>query len=151
MIEFVEIPNSDLGGWAPCPYARVARINDKIEIVFCEVKDFMDTVRDSCAVLESKDIAVICFDHNNIDPVTLQEWVSASNKTLMANNYVILEDHPGAPEYTNGVRMNFGHCGIMILQKLDKLNIAADQLRSKGYYDVWNSQQLNSVVTWRYQ
>jgi hypothetical protein len=69
----------------------------------------------------------------------------------MANNYVILEDHPDAPEFVNGVRMNFGYCGLLVLQKLDKINTASDQLRVKGYYDHWNTAALDQVVNWRYE
>jgi hypothetical protein len=47
--------------------------------------------------------------------------------------------------------MNFGECGLLIVQKLDKLNNASDQLKAKGYYSVWNQQDLDSVVSWRYK
>ena len=33
MQEFLEQPNPNLGNWAPCPYARAARVNNKIKIV----------------------------------------------------------------------------------------------------------------------
>jgi len=46
--------------------------------------------------------------------------------------------------------MNFGKCGLMILQRLSKLNTAADQLREKGYYDTWSKKNLDEVVNWRY-
>ncbi len=32
MQDFVEQPNPKLGNWAPCPYARSARINNQITI-----------------------------------------------------------------------------------------------------------------------
>jgi hypothetical protein len=148
--EFVEQPNPKLGEWAPCPYARQARINNKISIKFCEVFEFTDVIRESFLTLEQKDVVVICFDHIQIDPVSLQEYVAGINKTLMPINYVILEDHPDSPEFINGVKMNFGHCGLLILQKLDKLNTAADQLREKGYYNTWSKENLDDVIRWRY-
>jgi hypothetical protein len=67
----------------------------------------------------------------------------------MPVDYVILEDHPDLPEFVNGVQMNFGFCGLLVIQKLNKLNNAADQLRKKGYYDMWNQEALDEVVTWR--
>jgi hypothetical protein len=45
--------------------------------------------------------------------------------------------------------MNFGKCGLLIIQKLDKLNNASDQLREKGYYTHWSQKDLDSVVSWR--
>ena len=34
LINFVENPNPLLANWAPCPYARQARIANKIHVVF---------------------------------------------------------------------------------------------------------------------
>ena len=152
MVNFVEQSNPMLGSWAPCPYARQARINNKIEIKFCEVADFNTVIKSSTEDLTTKDVVVVCFDHNDIGPEALQEWITDVNKSmLLPQDYVILEDHPNSPEYINGVNMNFGACGLLVIQRLSKLTDAADQLRSKGYYDHWNDQELNSVVTWRTQ
>ena len=151
MIEFVEEPNLKLGDWAPCPYARQARVNNNIAIKFAEMLELTPVLRESIDTLENKEVVVICFDHNQIDPVDLQEYVTGMNNTLMPMGYVILEDHPFSPEYINGVSMNFGPCGLLILQKLDKLNQASDQLRDKGYYTNWSQRDLDSVVTWRYK
>jgi hypothetical protein len=151
MMEFVEIPNPKLGDWAPCPYARQARLTNKIEIVFSEISNlFFDTM--TCLeILETKDVVVICFDHHQINATMLQELVVGINKTLMPQNYVVLEDHPDSPEYINGVKMNFGNCGFFVVQKLDKLNDASDKLKEKGYYKHWSQKELDSVVTWRYK
>ena len=146
MINFVEKPNPMLGGWAPCPYARSARINNKISIQF---SDDLSTTKNSLPLLEENEVVVICFDHTKIDPVTLQEVVKQINSELMPNNYVVLEDHPDAPEYVNKIKMNFGKCGLLVLQKLDKLNEASHQLSSKGYYDTWSESELDEVVNWR--
>lgn len=150
MTDFVEVPNAKLGNFAPCPYARAARVNNQIEILKSNIQDlYMDAI--GCLTsLAHKEVVVIAFDHNMIDPVTLQEVVAHLNDKLMPNNYVALEDHPDAPEYVNGVKMNFGYCGLVIIQKLDNLNIAADKLREQGYYNSWDKNYLDSVVSWRY-
>ena len=149
--KFVEANNADLNNWPPCPYAKAARVAGMIDIKFCTVSEFRDVVRESIELLETKDVVVVCFDHNNLDPVSLQEWVAGMNEMLMPTNYVILEDHPDAPEYVNGVKMNFGQCGLLVIQKLDKLNNASDRLRGQGYYDQWDQRALNEVVSWRYK
>jgi hypothetical protein len=151
MTEFIEVPNPKLGNWTPCPFARQARVNNNISIKFADIMELTQVIRESIDTLESKEVVVICFDHNQIDPVELQSYVEGMNKTLMPTNYVILEDHPLSPEYINGVNMNFGACGLLVLQKLDKLNNASDQIRAKGYYDHWSKEDLDSVVTWRYK
>jgi hypothetical protein len=71
------------------------------------------------------------------------------NTELLKQNYVVLEDHPDNVEIINGVRMNFGLAGLLVVQKLDKLQQAAELLKSKGYYSCWSEAELDSVVTWR--
>lgn len=151
MQEFLEVPNPKLGAWAPCPFARQARVNNNISIKFAEVIDFDRAIRESIDILEHKEVVVVCFNHNVIDPVSLQDYVKEKNEMLLPINYVILEDHPDTPEYINDVCMNFGECGLLVIQKLDKLNRASDQLREKGYYHSWTQQDLDSVVSWRYK
>ena len=151
LVEFVEANNSELTNWPPCPYAKAARLSGMIGTVFCEVFEFNSVIRESMEQLQNKDVIVVCFDHNMINPVELQYWVAEMNQMLMPMDYVILEDHPDAPEYVNQVKMNFGHCGLLVVQKLTKLNNAADKIRSQGYYNSWNQRELDQVVSWRYE
>lgn len=146
---FVEVPNPVLGNWAPCPYARQARISNSIDVVFSDVADLDSTVQQATTTLETKEVVVVCFDHTKINPATLQAWVAETNNQLMPADYVILEDHPDSLELVNKVKMNFGECGLLVIQKLSKLNTASEQLRSKGYYDHWDKQALDEVVNWR--
>lgn len=151
LVDFVEANHSALNNWSPCPYARAARVSGMISTVFATVAEFKDVVRESLQILQTQDVVVVCFDHNDIDPVELQEWVSGMNSMLMPQDYVILDDHPCAPEYVNGVKMNFGHCGLLVIQRLSKLNSAADKLKSQGYYDTWDREAVDQVVSWRYE
>jgi hypothetical protein len=119
MTSFIEVPNPKLGNWAPCPYARQARVNNNISIKFAEIFEFDDIIRESLETLGNKEVVVVCFDHRSIDPVSLQIYVKNMNNMLLPINYVILEDHPDSPEYINNVCMNFGECGLLVIQKLD--------------------------------
>lgn len=149
IVDFVEKPNPLLNDWAPCPFARQARLSNKIEIVFSEPRKLKDTIVKNIHVLDDKDVLIICFDHEGIHYELLKEVVRLQNAKLAKNNYVILEDHPDDPEVLNGVKMNFGKCGLLLVQKLSKLNSASDQLREKGYYDAWPEENLEEVVNWR--
>jgi hypothetical protein len=149
MVEFLEKPDPLLGNWPPCPYARQARINNKIDIRFSGVDDLTTSINNSLPVLEEKDVVIICFDHNKIEPKELQKFVKEQNETLLPKNYVILEDHPYAVEFVNGLLMNFNYCGLLRIQKAYKIKHASEQLKSKGYYDVWGQQELDDVVNWR--
>lgn len=150
IIDFVEKPNPLLNNWPPCPYARQARINNKLEIIESHFGNLVNDVNTNLNLLDDKDVVVVWFDHNAVDPVTLSSLVKAYNNILMPKNYVILEDHPDSLEFVNGLNMNFGLCGLLIVSKLSVLNTASDQLRSKGYYDHWDQKSLSDVVNWRF-
>ena len=112
----------------------------------------MATVEQHLPELDHTEVVVIYFDHTKISALELEKLINVYNRqVLMARNYVILEDHPDAVELVNGVHMNFGHCGLLIIQKLDKLTTASEQLKSKGYYNTWSQSELDQVVTWRSQ
>lgn len=151
LVTFVETNHPDLGNWPPCPYARAARQRDLIATIFVPVDQLKAAVDQGITLLEHKDVVIVCFDHDNIDPATLQEFVHGINRDIMSRDYVVLDDHPHSPEYVNGVKMNFGHCGLLLLQRLTKLNDASDRLKSQGYYNHWDANAVAQVVTWRYQ
>jgi hypothetical protein len=93
---------------------------------------------------------ILCFDHTLFSTSQIELFVTHVNSILIWQDCVVLEDHPDAQEFVNGVQMNFGKCGLLILQRLSKLNTAADQLREKGYYHTWSNENLDQVVNWRY-
>ena len=151
LVNFVEKPNPLLGDWAPCPYARQARIGNLIEIVFSDFGKLNEAVEQALSTLENKDVVIICFDHTQIESITIEKLVEAANQKLMPQNYVVLEDHPDRVESLNTVPMNFGKCGLLLVQKLSKLNAASEQLKQKGYYNNWPAESLDYVLSWRHQ
>lgn len=150
IVDFVERPNKLLGDWPPCPYARKTRLENKLHIFFCRTDNFCNCIEEAKLLLESKDVIVMCFDHTQISVEQLQKIVKDYNQQLMQQDYVILEDHPYAPEFVNGCNMNFGICGLLLLQRLSKLNEASKQLKNTSYYDSWDNAAFKEVVAWRH-
>lgn len=149
MEKFVEIPHPSLGGWPPCPYARQARLSNNIDI-----RQGGDPYADCLSTLYdnwSKEAIVYWYDHDKITANDLLADVDHANTVLLPKDIVALEDHPDAVEIISQVKMNFGYCAIIVLQKNSKLNAAADQLLAKGYYDTWSQSDLDKIVTWRYK
>ena len=147
MQEFVEVPNAKLGNWAPCPYARKARLDNQIEIVEGEslLYDFDDID------LEAKEVYVFWYkrEHYTVDELT--QIVKELNERYMEDDIVFLEDHPDDDELINGERMNFGKASLVIVQKLSKLNEASDALSKTDYYKHWSKKNLRDVKDWRYK
>lgn len=142
---FVEVEHPGLGDWAPCPYARQARLTNRIHIVI----DNPTNVADYESFLSDFDVVVLCFDPEQYSSNQITKFTQHINTLLEDRDVVVLEDHPDIPEYINGVQMNFGFCGLLLMQRASKLKTASDQLRRAGYYDVWNEQELDEVVNWR--
>lgn len=146
IVDFVEKPNPLLNNWPPCPYARQSRLANQIHIVFDSPFATFNYVN----FLNDYDVVVLCFDPVEFSSEQVITFTKNLNSKIMPMDYVVLEDHPDSEESINGVKMNFGKCGLMILQHLSKLNLAAEQLQKKGYYNVWSSENLDQVVNWRY-
>ena len=140
--EFVSVHNEDYGQ-IPCPYARAAQVKyvntDNID---WELKKILD-----CGLLHE----VICIytATENYTPYELHHYVMEWNTIAMKKDLVALEDHPLSEEIINGVQMNFGHCILILVQRLSKLTAASNTLKKKGYYDNWTQEDLDEVVTWR--
>ena len=147
MKEFVEVPNAKLGNWAPCPYARKARLDKQIEIVEGEslLYDFDDID------LDAKEVYVFWYrrQHYTVDELT--QIVKELNERYMEEDMVFLEDHPDDDEIINGERMNFGSAILVIVQRLSKLNEASDALSKTDYYKHWSKKNLRDVKDWRYE
>ena len=147
MKEFVEVPHPGLGGWPPCPFARQARLSQNIDI-----RPGQDVYADCLSLLYydwSREVVIFWYD--DIDAELFVNDVVRANNTLLAKDIVALEDHPETEEIIAGVKMNFGLCPIIVLQKNSKLNQSADQLREKNYYHSWSQSDLDKIVTWRYK
>ena len=147
MENFVEVPHPSLGGWPPCPFARQARLTKNIDI-----QQGQDPYADCLRLVDydwSKEVVIFWYEY--VDPDWFLDSVNRANSILLAKDIVALEDHPATEEIIAGVKMNFGLCPIIVLQKNSKLNQAADQLREKGYYHSWSKSDLNKIVDWRYE
>jgi len=149
LVDFVEKPNPMLTGWAPCPYARRARVTNRFDIQFAEPQDLVTAIHAAAKELHHRDVVAVCVDHDKISAKDLEQLVAEQNQLLASQDVLLLEDHPDAVEIINCVHMNFGACAIVFVQQLSKITEASEQLKNQGYYDCWSQENLDSVVTWR--
>ena len=147
MQEFVEQPNAKLGNWAPCPYARKARLDNQIEIVEGEnvLVDYLD------CDFDHKGVYVFWYPTKQYSAESLSNMIKHINSDERDHDIVLLEDHPDDVEIIAGVTMNFGQAILVIAQRLSKLNEASAQLSKKDYYDHWSKENLKDVKDWRYK
>jgi hypothetical protein len=146
---FVEVPHPALGGWAPCPYARKARIDRDFEVRL-GLAPIHDLICISKHGLGGKSVVIIVYDpalHPYKDFTA--DLNTANEQFLLPNNLLALEDHPADPEIVNGVSMNQGTYALALVQSLSDLNNKAQFMARKGFYDSWPEEYLTALFKHR--
>ena len=146
---FVEVPHPALGGWPPCPFARSARLNKTIQVL-TGADPYFDLRNRARWGMGQYEVIVYAYDpadwpysrfHSSIE--------SANTEILLARDMLALEDHPADVEDVNGVVMNQGKYALVLVQSLSKLNTAARQMGSKGFYHTWPGEYLTGLFKHR--
>lgn len=146
---FVEVPHPDLGGWAPCPYARRARLDQDFEIKVGR-DPYYDLVDIAIHGLKGKSVVIIAYDPAEFDYNTFTYKLKLANESwLLRNDLLALEDHPSDPEIVNGVAMNQGTYALALVQSLSDLNNKAQAMARKGFYDTWPADYLTKLFQYR--
>jgi hypothetical protein len=149
IVDFVEIPHPALGGWAPCPYARKARL-DRDFTVRVGVNPYFDLLNVAQDGLGGKSVLIIAYDPNKFFYSQFTSDIKAANEeALLQNNLLALEDHPGDQEIVNGVCMNHGTYALALVQSLSDLNEKAQLVAKKGFYDTWPEEYLHALFKHR--
>jgi hypothetical protein len=146
---FVEVPHPSLDNWAPCPYARQARLNQEYEIRLGSSPGY-DLVTVAQTGLGNQKVVVVVYDTADISANELEHYTDYYNRLwLIGQNLLALTDHPGDPEEVNGVAMNQGQYALLLIQSLSDLNEKAQLLGSKGFYKNWPETYARSVFAHR--
>jgi hypothetical protein len=146
---FVEVPHPALGGWAPCPYARRARL-DRDFTVRVGVNPYFDLLNVARDGLGGKSVVILAYDPNEFFYAQFTSDVRAANEeVLLVRDLLALEDHPGDPEVVNGVSMNQGTYALALVQSLSDLNQKARAMANKGFYDTWPPEYLEMLFQHR--
>ena len=148
MATFVEVPLPALGGWAPCPYARKARLDRDLEVRLGR-NPFEDLIAVSYGTL-SRSVTIFVYDAT-LHPYDQfhQEIEYANANYLVPKDMIALEDHPADAEIVNGVSMNQGTYALALVQNLTDLNQKAQHMAQKGFYDAWPEDYLQTLFAHR--
>jgi hypothetical protein len=146
---FVEVPHPALGGWAPCPYARKARLDRDFEVRI-GVNPYFDLLNIARDGLGDKSVLILAYDPTEFFYSQFTSDIKAANEeALLQNNMLALEDHPGDSEIVNGVSMNQGTYALALVQSLSDLNEKAKLVAKKGFYDTWPEEYLTALFQHR--
>jgi len=142
---FVEVPHPALGGWAPCPYARKARLDQDYEVRL-GTDPYVDLLEISKTGLAGRSVVIIAYDPVYWEYRYFSASIKAANLVhLLDKDLLALEGHPADTETVNGVVMNQGTYALILVQSLSDLNSKARLIASKGFYDNWPEEYLQAL------
>lgn len=149
MQNFVEVPHPALGGWAPCPYARAARLANEYDI-----RSGTTPTADLISVGEQwpdhKKIVIFAYPEQDWPWDEFHAIVRRANQEfLLERDIIALEDHPRDVEVVRGVCMNQGKYALIMCQRLGELNARAMALAAQGYYQGWPEEYLENLFQHR--
>jgi len=145
---FVEVPHPALGGWAPCPYARKARLDRDFEVRI-GVNPYFDLKVVSQTGI-NKSVVIFAYDSTAYSYEQFHTQLEGANtEFLLSKDLLALEDHPDLPELVNGVSMNQGTYTLALVQSLSDLNHKAKAIAQKGFYDAWPELYLQELFQHR--
>ena len=145
---FVEIPHPALGGWAPCPYARKARLDRDFEVRL-GTDPYRDAMNLSISGL-TKSVVIYAYKSEAWSHMDFAYRLNQANQHwLLPHDLLGLEDHPSDPEIVNGISMNQGTYALLMIQNLSDLNEKAQLVARKGFYHSWPETYLQDLFTHR--
>ena len=147
LINFVEIPHPALGNWAPCPYARKARLDNKYSVRIGTSLS-ADLINAASEGMGDQDVYIYVYNPSDYNPEEFENTIDSTNEeTLVPIDMLALSDHPGISEVVNGVHFNQGKYALALVQSLSKLHSHAQILGKKGFYTGWDEEYLQGLFT----
>ena len=145
---FVGKKNPNLNNWAPCPYARQALREKRVDI---RIGTIPERDAKSLASADFLDFDVVLFAYNPtmFDAEDFSARIQLINRQLHDQDILALDDHPDNKETVNGVTFNNGQYALMFTQSLSRLDSAARTLAAKGYYTAWPEEYLMDLFQGR--
>lgn len=146
---FVEVPHPALGGWAPCPYARKARLDRDFEVRL-GLAPIHDLVSIGQRGLGGKSVVMFVYEPHQVSHAELSHAINICNqKFLLPQGFIALEDHPSDAEIVNGVSMNQGTHALALVQGVQDLDAKAAAMAARGFYDTWPGDYLAELFKGR--
>jgi len=147
--DHIQTPNS-IGKYPICPFAAAAIKNNKVSIQGIDDVSNIETLIESIDILEYDVTILYLLEYKKYTIEELRSIIILLNSKFNSVDKVILENEPRTPFFVNGVQTTFDDCYLILIQSLSKLNKHAEILKGTDYYSYWTKNQIDEVITWRY-
>ncbi len=143
-------PVAALGGFAKCPYAKRAYLENKVMFVE-EYGNLQETVSTLASAWDNDKTEVAIIKLHDVDEKQISELVDQLNERYMPDDFIFLDDHVNNVEKMHDVIFNNGRYNVLFVQRRSKLAAATRRLEKTGYYNKWTKEYYDEVVSWRLQ
>ena len=143
ILNFLSKPNSVFNNLPPCPYAKQAWLDGKVEVIETDAKHLEQQI---CKILETfpddKDLVMFVLDPNEVS----YEQLELISKQYKNEKFALLKDHPNECETVKDVVLNNGKYAIIFVQRREELARARKELVGSGYYDNFDPAYKQEVL-----
>jgi len=141
IIETLSEAHPAFEGMPPCPFAKRALMEEKIEIILAdEVTDFENT---EALLAQGNDVIAYVYDPEEINPEELTGLALAYNKQYP--DLVFLEDHPAEVEKVQDFICNQGQYACIFGAMRSGVLNAREYLKGTDYYKNWDEKYKQTV------
>ena len=148
--EVLEKPSPYFNNLPPCPYAKQAWLESKVAILF-KYENNYQTLYNTIALFDDTfDLAIIIDLGNKKNSEDFHEYLEHLNEVISQGMFIdkdvwVMGFHPDdeANDFVEDVQFDpvtDVEYAMIFVQRLSKLQVAADKLDKKGYYDIYNKE-----------
>ena len=103
IVNFVEVPHPAIGGWAPCPFARSARMKKTYDVRI-GIDPYFDLKNQARWGMGDREVIIYAYDPAEWPYELFSNSLKNANREhLLPADIIALEDHPSDVEMVNGV------------------------------------------------
>ena len=154
--DFVELSNIHLGNVPTCPYAKKARLDNKVRIVeIHKADDLLQTIIKECEDIKkiNKQITIVGCSDLFYDADELNNFIHALNNVFVPRDVYLMCFHPDDGEEEEPVTFledttwyPDNEFLMVLIQPFDELEKASAHLEKIGFYSNWPSDYYNGTV-----
>ena len=143
-------PSPHFKGLPPCPYARQAWVEGNVAVLFKHESNKQGLYNTISHFDDNFELAIIVDFKFEEDPEVFHTYLDELNDVISDGMFIdkdiwVMGFHPHDEESDFVQDVDFephidAEYAMIFVQRLSKLQGAADKLDKKGYYDIYNSQ-----------
>jgi hypothetical protein len=148
IIDFVERPHPKLGNFPVCPFARRARLENRIKFEVLELTREGILARASMFAATLEGDLMICIHprKEGLSSATVHGLVEMLNQVLPAMNLMAIGLHPDDPFNIDGLYTRREPYPNVQLLRLDVGEQAHLSIKDSGYYDRWTESNFRALT-----